>query len=288
LCLKSLSLTKSKSDGIAEMVLAMFLFSVMQLLVKKMAYIPFYELIFFRTLTSLIICYFTINKLGISFWGNNSKLLIARGFFGMLSLSCFFYALQRMPLGSLITIVNIKPFLVLLWAYLFLKEPIRWFQWLLFGMSFLCILWLKGVDSRIDFWVLLAAVGAALFASIAHTSVKKLGETENSNVILFYFNLVCVPFFAPISFLKWVVPTDFDLLYCLLIGVITHFAQLLLTKSYQVGKVAVVSNLYYLGIIYAFIFGFFIFGEKYSLQQFLAVFLILFCLILNLLINKKS
>ena len=269
------------------MLFAMLLFSVMQVWVKQLSYIPFFELIFFRSIVSLIICIGTIKYKKLNFWGNNKPMLVGRAIFGMASLSCFFYALQNMPLGSLITIVNIKPFLVLLWVTLFLKEKVSIYQWICFGVCFAGILWLKGIDGRIETMTLLAAIGAALFASIAHTFVKKLGQTEESNVILFYFTLVCVPVFGPLTFTNWVEPKSFDWLLCLGIGLITHFAQLLLTKSYQVGKVAIVSNLYYIGIVFAFGFGYFLFEEKYTFNQLLAVALVVLGIIGNILVSKK-
>lgn len=271
------------------MLLAMLLFSVMQVGVKQLKYIPFYELIFFRAIISLVLCTGTIAYQKKSFWGNDKKLLIGRGVFGMASLSCFFYALQNMPLGSLITIVNIKPFLVLLWVSIFLKEKVKWFQWMFFGVCFAGIIWLKGIDTRIETLTLLTAVGAALFASIAHTFVKKLGEKEDSNVILFYFTLITVPVFGPITYFNWVMPEGYDWLICIGIGLITHFAQLLLTKSYQIGEVAIVSNMYYLGIVFAFIFGYLFFEESYSSLQLSAVGIIVLGIIGNIwMTNKKS
>lgn len=57
------------------MLTAVLLFSMMQVLVKKMDYIPFYELIFFRAMVSVVICYFTIQNLGISFFGHQKRLV---------------------------------------------------------------------------------------------------------------------------------------------------------------------------------------------------------------------
>ena len=276
------------SKGILYMLVAMLLFSVMQIWVKQLDNIPFFELIFFRSIISLVLSAGTINARRLSFFGNRKDLLIGRAVFGMLSLSCFFYALQNMPLGSLITIVNIKPFLVLLWASLFLSERVRWFQWLLFAISFGGIIWLKGIDGRIETLPLLATIGAALFASIAHTFVRKLKDSDSPIVILFYFTLITTPIFAPLTYLYWATPVGVEWLYCLGIGLLTHFAQLLLTKAYQVGQIAVVSNMYYLGIVFAFGFGFFFFEEVYSINQLCAVGLIIFCLLSNIWLSRKK
>ena len=269
------------------MLIATLLFSVMQLWVKQLNHIPFYELIFFRALISLVLCSITIKTQKGSFVGNRIDLLIGRGIFGMASLTCFFYALQHMPLGSLIVIVNIKPFLVLLWASLFLKEKTWSFQWLLFGLCFIGIIWLKGVDQRIDQLALIATVGAAFFASIAHTFVRKLKDSDQPTIILFYFTLVTVPIVAPFTIFNWIMPVGIDWIYCLGIGLITHFAQLCLTAAYQKEEVAIVSNMYYLGIVFAFTFGFLFFEETYSLEQVSAVGLIVIGMILNIFFTRR-
>lgn len=276
------------SKGILYMLIAMLLFSVMQVWVKQLDHIPFFELIFFRSIISLVLSVGTIQTKGLNYFGHRKDLLIGRAIFGMLSLSCFYYAIQNMPLGSLITIVNIKPFLVLLWASLFLSERVRWFQWVLFTISFGGIFWLKGIDGRIETLPLLATLGAALFASIAHTFVRKLKDSDSPIVILFYFTLVTTPIFAPLTYIYWVTPVGVEWLYCLGIGLLTHFAQLLLTKAYQIGQIAVVSNMYYLGIVFAFGFGFMFFGETYSTQQLYAVGLIVLCLISNIVLSNRK
>lgn len=276
------------SKGILLMLIATLLFSVMQVWVKQLHHIPFYELIFFRALISLVLCTITLKKQKESFIGNRIDLLIGRGLFGMISLTCFFYALQRMPLGSLIVIVNIKPFLVLLWASLFLKEKTWVFQWILFGVCFAGIIWLKGVDDRIDQLALLATVGAALFASIAHTFVRKLKDSDKPTIILFYFTLVTAPLVTPFTIANWVMPVGIDWLYCIGIGLVTHFAQLCLTAAYQKEEVAIISNMYYLGIVFAFAFGYLFFREHYSLEQFLAVGLIIIGLISNIWLTKRA
>lgn len=263
------------------MLIAVLLFSLMQVLVKKMDYIPFYELIFFRAIISVVICYFTIQRMGISFLGKRKDLLILRGVFGFLSLNCFFYATQNMPYGSVISIVNIKPFLVLVWAAIFLKEKTKWFSWLFFGISLIGIYWLKSVDQRLDLVPFLATLGAAIFASMAYTLLRKLKDSDQPVVILFYFTFISAPLTLPFVIWNWVTPIGYDWLWCFAIGLLTHFAQLAMTKAYQLAPVGVVSNFYYFGIALAFFFGYVFFDETYTANQLYAVVLIVTGILLN-------
>jgi drug/metabolite transporter (DMT)-like permease len=277
------------SKGIWYMLFATLLFSVMQVLVKYMGHFPFYELIFFRAITSFVISVFSLKGLKINIWGNNKKLLILRGLFGVASLSCFFYALQNAPLASVITIVNIKPFLILVVASILLKEKIKPVQLLFFIISFIGIVMVKGFDNRIDTITLLAILGAALFASVAHTIVRKLKDSDHPLVIIFYFTFVTLPIIGPFAIRDWVMPeeqTEWLMLFG--IGLVTHFAQYFLTKAYQSDNVAKISIFYYLGIVFALGFGHFLFDEKHTVSTLVGMAVIIGGIILNVWYSRRK
>ena len=74
-----------------NLVFASFFFSLMTLCVKNIdKRIPIYELVFFRSLISLMITLFIINLKNINPWGNNRPLLFLRGFLGTFALVCIF------------------------------------------------------------------------------------------------------------------------------------------------------------------------------------------------------
>jgi len=70
-----------------NLIFASFFFSLMTLCVKNIdKRIPIYELVFFRSLLSLMITLFIINLKNINPWGKNRPLLILRGVLGTLAL----------------------------------------------------------------------------------------------------------------------------------------------------------------------------------------------------------
>jgi drug/metabolite transporter (DMT)-like permease len=85
---------------------------------------------------------------------------------------------------------------------------------------------------------------------------------------MFYFPLVTTPIvFIYLWFTgDWVLPGYLDGLRLLGIGLLTYVAQYFLTKAYQIGEIIKVSVASYFGIVYALIFGFFIFSEWFSWQ----------------------
>ena len=97
---------KEKSFKKLYLVFASLFFSLMTLCVKKIDQrIPIYELVFFRSLISLLITNLFISKRNINPWGKNKPLLILRGILGTIALLCIFYSIQNMPL-SLSTVIQ--------------------------------------------------------------------------------------------------------------------------------------------------------------------------------------
>ena len=160
------------SKGVRYMVLATILFSVVQVLVKYLDNYPFFELIFFRSIVSLVISVIVIKKGKISLLGNNKLFLILRGLFGTVSLCCFFYSIKHAPIGTVVTIVNIKPFLILIVAFFVLGEKFKLIQILFFFISFIGIVIINNFDNSIGVLPIVTTILAAFFASIIVSFIK--------------------------------------------------------------------------------------------------------------------
>ena len=202
----------------------------------------------------------------------------------MLSLICFFYSIQYLPLGTAVTIGNLVPFFTLFLAFVFLKEKIPFLKWIFFGISFAGVLLIKGLDKNINSLGILLGLFAALFTASAHFTVRRLRETDHTSVIMFYFPFVTIPFMLPLSVIQWKTPDSFEWLILLLIGITTHVGQLFLTKAYKHEEVKNISYVYYLGIVLSFVYGIFFFNEYISLQSCSGITLVILGMILNMLV----
>ena len=276
------------SVGVRWMLISIVSFSLMHLCVKAIPGIPVHQIITFRSIFSILICIYTLKKNNIPFWGNNKPLLILRGLVGALSLFCFFYSIQHLPLASAVTISNLIPLFALGLSALFLKEKIKLFQWLFFLVSFVGVLFIKGFDSRIETIDLMIALCAAFFTACAHFSVRKLRDYDHPSVIIFYFPLVTIPITAPYTFTHWVQPDAFGWLMLLLIGLFTHIGQVFLTHAYAKEEVSGVTNIYYVGILLSLFYGWLFFKEDYPIMSYLGMLLIIGGIFLNLYYKKTN
>ena len=263
------------------MLLAGVFFALMNVSVKYIPDIPAIEIILFRSVFSLVFSYSLLKKKGVNVFGNNKKLLVIRGIVGSVGLISFFYTLQKIPLASAVTLQYLSPILTTILGIYLVKEKVKPIQFVFFTISFIGVLFVQGFDTRVN--LLYAGIGliSALFSGLAYNVIRKLKNTEHPLVIIFYFPLVTLPIATTISIFTWVQPVGWDWVILLWIGICTQTAQYFMTVAYQNANVSKISSLSYLGIFYALIFGFFFFGETYTLMAYVGMGLLLLGVILN-------
>ncbi|HBF18654.1 MAG TPA: EamA family transporter [Cryomorphaceae bacterium] len=263
------------------MLISVLGFAFMNLTVKFLHRLPATELVLFRSLVSLVLCLYFLRKKRIKPWGNSRKYLVLRGIFGVTALSLFFYTLQKLPLGSAITIQYLSPIFTAFFGIFILKEKVRWLQWLFFLFSFCGIALIKGFDPSITPTLLVMGLLSAIFAGLAYNCVRKVKDTDHPLVVVFYFPLIATPIMAIVSLFSWVTPEGHEWLLLLLMGVLTQIAQLYMTKALQAAEINEIVNLKYLGIILALSFDFLIFSVDYQPMALLGILLVLSGVLMN-------
>lgn len=270
------------------MLLATFLFSCMNALVKLVPHIPAVEVVFFRCVISLIMSYVTLRVYKVPVWGNNKLLLISRGISGAIALVLYFSMLQQIPLATAVTLQFLAPIFTAVLGVFLLREKVKAWQWFFFMLSFFGVLVVNGFDARIDTIHLLMGILAALGSGMAYNIIRKLKSTEHPLVIVMYFPLVTLPLSGIYSIWHWEQPAGWDWMVLLGIGVLTQFAQYFMTKAYQAEEVSKVANLKYLSIIYALLIGFIFFGEVFNMMSYLGMALVIIGVILNIWYKQRT
>ena len=264
------------------MLLAGIFFAMMNVSVKYIPHIPAIEIVWFRSVFSLIFTVIVLGKKKIPIFGNDKSSLITRGIVGSISLISFFYTLQRIPLASAVTMQYLSPIFTTILGVFILKEKVRPVQFLYFAMAFVGVLVIQGFDPRVD--SLSAGMGlvSALAAGVAFNMIRKLKATEHPLVIVFYFPLVTLPIASVVIYFDWAIPVGLYWIILLWIGICTQSAQYFMTVAYQTGNLSRVSSLSYMGVLYGLFFGFFLFGETFPLVSYFGMALVLIGIFLNL------
>lgn len=270
------------TKGVWFMLFATLFFSMMNVAVKLLPHIPAVEIVFFRSVVSLVLSYGILKARKVHIWGKNYKLLILRGASGAMALVLYFRLIQDIPLASATTILFLSPVFASIIGIFFVNEEVRPIQWFFYIISFLGIIMIKGFDSRIAIIYLLMGFSSSLFSGVAFNCIRKLNTSEHPLVIIFYFPLVTMPFTGIWSYFNWVTPHGTDWLVLFMVGVLTQIAQYFMTRSFQTEEISKVASLRYLGIIYALIFGYLFFDEHFNFMVYAGMGLTILGVVLNI------
>lgn len=273
------------------MLLSALAFSLMSACVKLVSAhgIPVLEIIAARALVSLGLSYIDVKRKGISMWGHNRKLLLARGAIGTLALFCVYYSLITLPLAEATLLQYLHPMFTALLAFIFLGERVLHSTKVCIMLSILGLLVMVlpglGVDQQAALpW---ASIGIALLgalgSSIAYVIVRRLSNIEDVSVIILYFPLIALPLSIFLLGSDFVMPNFEGLLLLLFVGVFTQVGQVGLTKAMQSESAGKAAGYAYVQVIFAMLFGWIIFSELPSIWSWIGGSIIMIGALVNVL-----
>jgi drug/metabolite transporter (DMT)-like permease len=250
------------SRGALYMILAAFSFSVMAAFVKVGgSRLPSQEIVLFRSIVVWIITAVMIKRLHLPLWGKNKKLLFLRGFTGFLGLSAFYFTLTQIPIADSITIQYTNPLFTALLAVFMLKERSSTMQWAFFLLAFTGVVFIVRPGYSIYTFPALIGLGGAFCAGLAYNLIRILRKTDHPLNIILYLPTVSIVLSIPLVIHNFTMPVGIEWLVLLAIGITTQIAQIFLTKSLHIEKAARATNVSYVSIIFATMFGLIFWGE---------------------------
>jgi drug/metabolite transporter (DMT)-like permease len=264
---------KNNSFKKVNLILASFFFSLMTVCVKKIDNrIPIYELVFFRSLLSLLITSLIINKKNLNPWGKNKPLLILRGVLGTIALVCIFYAIKNMPLNISTVIQYTYPIFISIFAGVLINEKITKNLIIASITGWLGILiilnpyQLSSLNVELNKLTVLIAFLGAISTALAYITVKKLSLTEDIFIIIKYFPLISVITLSPIVFFNWVTPNINDLIWIIGIGMFTQAGQTFLTIGLKKLPTSEAARINYLQVLFGSLWGILFFNELININ----------------------
>ncbi len=268
------------SKGVTYILIAAFAFAWMNIIAKGLSDFHAMQVVFFRAIGTFIFVFPYMIYRKVSIKGNNPKFLFLRSILGMLSLSLFFMALQRIPVGSAISIRYIGPIFGAVLAMIWLKEKISRGQWISFVIAFTGVIIIKGFDLRIDMLSFVMVFMSAVFLGGVFVLIKYLSSREHILTIINHFMMVII--FSSLLFIsKWRMPVDSEWIYVCAIGLCGLVGQVFMTKAFQLENASVLAPFKYMELVYALIIGFLIFGETYDFMPMVGMGLIIVGMIVN-------
>ena len=277
------------NQAILYMVFSVIAFAMMNAVVKYLSTFNVYQIVFFRSVGTLVITVPIVLKQKIPFFGNDKKKwMLLRGIAGVISLTCFFQSLNYLSVGTAVSLRYTSPIFAAIFAFIFLKEKIKPIQWLLFLIAFIGVLIIKGFGTNMDSVGLILVMISAIFLGVIFVVIRKIGDKESPLVIINYFMMMAFVFGGILSINNWKQPTSTEWLLLLSLGFFGYVGQLYMTKAFQSDETSMVAPLKYLEVIFMIIIGALWFDEIYNFWTLFGIFLILLGLVYNIYLKKKK
>ena len=249
--------------GFLYMFLSVCAFSVMDLIVKWSENYPLGEVLFFRGFFGLFPIIFLIprDRLKDFYKTKRSGLHFLRCFVGLIALTSIFIALRNLPLATVVSISFAAPIFTTIMSIFFLSEKVGIYRWLAVIVGFVGIIIITQPGLSVLNIYYIYPIIFCLGLSYVAIAIRKLSTSEPVWLISLYFSvsitvlgLISLPF-------GWVMPSLKDFILLSLVGVLGGVANLLLSQSYKLSEVSLVTPLKYLALIFGIIFGYLIWDE---------------------------
>lgn len=275
------------------MLFASFAFAAMGAGVKLAS--EFYttsELLFYRGLIGAVILFMIVRHRGGTFRTPFPKAHLWRSAVGVTSLWLWFFAISKLPLATAMTLNYMAPIWIAAWMFLLgwwtKTKHAEWPLVLAVGASFFGVTLVLQPAVESNQWLGgLAGLCSSVISAMAYMQVRKLGQMgEPEYRVVFYFSATtAVAGFvgvvsgdgagAGLNFTPFHSHTLYGGLLLLAIGGAALMAQMAMTRAYRVGKVLVVANLQYTGIVFSSMWGLLLWGDRFDWHVWLGIAVIL-------------
>jgi len=231
------------------------------------ARLPTQEIVLFRAVVTTALTLHALKRAGVSPLGVERGLLLLRGVFGYAALSCFLWAVVRLPLADTTVIHFTNPVFTALFAALVLGEVLGGGEVFLALVALLGVLivarpgFLFGQVSALDPLAVGVALAGAVLSACAYVTVRRLTRTNHPLVIVLAFAVVTLVGSIPATVPVFLMPRGAEWGFLLGVGLATQMGQVWVTKALQLEKAGRVMAVGYLQIVFAALWGFLVFRE---------------------------
>ena len=263
--------------GFLYMFMSICAFSLMDVIVKWSVDYPIGQVLFFRGFFGIVFYFFVIprERFHNFYQTHRPGLHVLRCISGLIALVAIFIALRELPLATVVSISFAAPIFTTIFSIFLLSEKVGVYRWLavLIGFIGIIIITEPGI-SELNIYYIFPVIFCFGLSYVAIT-IRQLSSTEPVWLISFYFSLSI----TLLSFLTipqgWLIPSFDDFILLSFIGIFGGIANLWLSQSYKHSEVSLVTPLKYLALVFAIIFGYFIWGEIPTIKTLVGAFLVI-------------
>ena len=294
-----MSAKNNNPKGIALILLAMMVFSVQDSIMKYIYnYVSLYEVYLVRTLVSMVIIllFLILTKKPIVFKTQYPLLTFCRVILFFFGFSSFYISLTVMPLATATALFFVSPFLITIFASIFLKEQIGIRRWSAVIIGFIGVYIILNPDFNDFDYMSLTPILCALCYSLSMIIIKITSEKDSVHTITFTFYIgaiiISLIFYFIIGdgqynvsehpasqfiFREWFTNLEASTLLMIVTGITASIAFLLLFTAYSIASPSVVSPYEYSILLWSSLSGWIFFNEMPNINTFIGMIIIVLC-----------
>ena len=188
-----------------------------------------------------------------------------RGAVHTAGLCLWFVALPKIPLADMTAIGFTGPIFIMIGAYLFFKEPMRWERWLAAVIGFVGVLVVVGpkLSGTGGGYNLVMLASAPLFAA-SFLLTKALTRYERVEVIVVWQAITVMLFSLPLALLQWQWPTLLQWGTFFVAGILGSAGHYCLTRSFGIADISATQSVKFLDLVWSAALGWLIFSDAPS------------------------
>jgi drug/metabolite transporter (DMT)-like permease len=202
------------------------------------------------------------------YWPNNMTGQFTRGAVHTVGLVLWFLALPHLPLADTTAIGFTGPLFIMMGAYLFLREPMRWERWLATAIGFAGVLIVVGPKLGLGigtggsggYYHLLMLASAPVFAA-SFLITKVLTRSEKAGAIVLWQAISVTLFSLPMALWYWQSPSLAQWLGFAVCGVLGSGGHYCLTRSFTVVDISSTQSVKFLDLVWSSALGWMMFAD---------------------------
>ncbi|MGI9311246.1 MAG: DMT family transporter [bacterium] len=292
--------TDRPTAGILLCVAGLFLFSLQDIIIKHFSGdYSVLQIVFIRSLVALVPVFIIVlavsGRRGLV--AHKPKLLWLRGLLSFLAYLTYYLAVAALPLVDVVTMVFTAPILVTVMSAALLKETVGAARWMVVLIGFVAVIIVIGpsgefahLASALAFFAALTYAGSIIVTRFigaddhpwSITLYSMYAFTASSivaGIAVWLFGDVLATRDPSLQFLlrRWTMPPPADFALMIFLGLNSALALFCLIKAYCVSPASAVAPFEYTYLIWAVLFGYFIWGEVPRVTSLIGVALLIAC-----------
>ncbi len=175
--------------------------------------------------------------------------------------TCYLLSVTQLPLADAVSISFATPLVLIVWAVLFLGEPVRWRRWTATAVGFVGVVvtMRPGVGAWDPFY--LVALAGCVLGATAITCVRLLSSSEKLVTMVIVPQLVGLVVSLPFTVWLWVHPHGIDWLWLLSVALLNVAGQILIISAYRLGEATAIAPVDYTRLVFSGVLAYLVFSE---------------------------